>query len=225
MTSFSHLPTGAGPAHRAGEFRRAADLLATLPTTPLTSAMTQVLKTAAAEMHDHAGPRPGWTAALTFARALLDSHRGSDEDKIEMRLVLPHPMQETLEALADGAHTPDIAARYWVSENTVKDRLKRLYALLGVNDRAQAVAVGFRIGVLSGSQPVPPFLHAADVPLAELVAAREAKQISSAVMAAELGVSKTWLSRRERGEQPFPLPLLRRYAKVAGLAEHLGDHA
>ncbi|MFG1606116.1 helix-turn-helix domain-containing protein [Actinoplanes sp. NPDC049265] len=205
MNSFPILP-----AQPTGEeVRRAADLLATLPTTPLTCAMAQVLETAATEMNDHTGPRPGWTAALALARAVLD-------DKLEMRLVLPHPMQETLEALADGAHAPDIAARYWVSENTVKDRLKRLYTLLGVNDRAEAVAVGFRIGVLSGSQPEPPFLHVTDVPLHELVAAREAKQIPAAEMAAVLGVSKTWLSRRERGEQPFPLPLLRRYVETVG---------
>jgi DNA-binding CsgD family transcriptional regulator len=205
MNSFPIAPV----QHTGEEVRRAADLLATLPATPLTNAMTRVLETAVTEMNDHAGPRPGWTAALALARAVLD-------EKTEMRLVLPHPMQETLEALAEGAHAPDIAARYWVSENTVKDRLKRLYALLGVNDRAEAVAVGFRIGVLSGSQPVPPFLHVTDVPLADLVAAREARQIPAATMAARLGVSKTWLSRRENGEQPFPLPLLRRYMEMVG---------
>ncbi|GLY95333.1 helix-turn-helix domain-containing protein [Actinoplanes sp. NBRC 103695] len=193
------------PADAADEIRRAADRLATLPPTPLTIAMTRILETAAAEEHD----RPGRTAALSLARALLDS--------TEMRVVLPHPMQETLEALADGAHTPDIAARHWVSQNTAKDRLKRLYALLGVKDRAQAVAVGFRIGVLSGSQPEPPFLQALDVPLRELVDAREARRMSSAEIAAELDVSAAWLSRRERGELPFPLPVLRRYAELVGL--------
>lgn len=200
MNSSTQTPTGP-----ADEIRRAADRLATLPPTPLTTAMTRILETAATERHG----QPGWTAALSLARALLDSH--------EMRVVLPHPMQETLEALADGAHTPDIAARHWVSQNTAKDRLKRLYALLGVRDRAHAVAVGFRIGVLSGSQPEPPFLQALGVPLGELVAARDARNISGATMAAELNVSTTWLSRRENGEQPFPLPKLRKYAELVGL--------
>lgn len=238
MTTFPPLPTDPNRTDPADELRRAAERLAGLPDTPVTRAMAQLLETAASEMrgrgalepsasagaeaglspvYDH-GPRPGWTAALALARAVL-AGGGPDherEAKAGIRLVLPHPMQETLEALADGAHAPDIAARYWISKNTVRDRLKRLYALLEVRDRAQAVAVGFRIGVLSGSQPEPPFLHATDIPLDELVGAREAAQISLGSMAARLGVSTTWLYRRERGEQPFPLPVLRRYAEMVG---------
>ncbi|GLY00358.1 hypothetical protein Acsp01_07370 [Actinoplanes sp. NBRC 101535] len=41
-----------------------------------------------------------------------------------------------------------MAARLYISPNTVKSRLKTLYQQLGARDQAHAVAIAFRMGVL-----------------------------------------------------------------------------
>ncbi len=56
--------------------------------------------------------------------------------------------QEILVLLADGASAPEIARRLVVSTPTVKTHLARLYAKLGVSDRAAAVAEGMRRGLM-----------------------------------------------------------------------------
>jgi two-component system nitrate/nitrite response regulator NarL len=53
-----------------------------------------------------------------------------------------------LERLADGRSGPAIAQELRVSPATVKTHLAHLYEKLGVNDRAAAVAVGMRRGLL-----------------------------------------------------------------------------
>lgn len=49
-----------------------------------------------------------------------------------------------LSAMADGMSNADIGARLFVSADTVKTQAKRLFARLGVHDRAAAVAAGLR---------------------------------------------------------------------------------
>jgi DNA-binding NarL/FixJ family response regulator len=55
---------------------------------------------------------------------------------------------EVLELVARGASNRDAAARLFISEATVKTHLMHIYAKLGVNDRAAAVAAGFDRGLL-----------------------------------------------------------------------------
>ncbi|THV26816.1 response regulator [Glycomyces paridis] len=55
---------------------------------------------------------------------------------------------EVLRLIADGASNREAARRLFISEATVKTHLLHLYAKLGVNDRAAAVAAGFRKGLL-----------------------------------------------------------------------------
>ena len=55
---------------------------------------------------------------------------------------------EVLRALADGGTNREVARRLLVSEATVKTHLIRLYAKLGVRDRAAAVRVAFERGVI-----------------------------------------------------------------------------
>lgn len=49
-----------------------------------------------------------------------------------------------LSAMAEGLSNADIGARLFVSPDTVKTQAKRLFARLGVHDRAAAVAAGLR---------------------------------------------------------------------------------
>ncbi|MEV0386265.1 response regulator transcription factor [Nonomuraea sp. NPDC050643] len=55
---------------------------------------------------------------------------------------------EVLRLIADGATNREAAARLFISEATVKSHVLHIYAKLGVNDRAAAVAVAFRRGLL-----------------------------------------------------------------------------
>jgi DNA-binding NarL/FixJ family response regulator len=55
---------------------------------------------------------------------------------------------EILELVASGATNREAAARLFISEATVKTHLLHIYAKLGVNDRAAAVAEGYNRGVL-----------------------------------------------------------------------------
>jgi two-component system nitrate/nitrite response regulator NarL len=57
--------------------------------------------------------------------------------------------QEVLCFLTDGCSAPQIAASLHLSVPTIKTHLTRLYLKLGVSDRAAAVAVGFRSGLVS----------------------------------------------------------------------------
>ena len=53
-----------------------------------------------------------------------------------------------LALIARGCSNRDAAARLFISEATVKTHLLHIYAKLGVNDRAAAVAAGFERGLL-----------------------------------------------------------------------------
>jgi DNA-binding NarL/FixJ family response regulator len=61
--------------------------------------------------------------------------------------------REVLGLIARGATNREAAATLFVSEATVKTHLLHLYAKLGVNDRAAAVAVAFRRGLLGPAEP------------------------------------------------------------------------
>jgi DNA-binding NarL/FixJ family response regulator len=55
---------------------------------------------------------------------------------------------DVLALVARGTSNRDTAARLFISEATVKTHLLHIYAKLGVNDRAAAVAAGFERGLL-----------------------------------------------------------------------------
>lgn len=56
--------------------------------------------------------------------------------------------REILRALADGASNSDIAAHLFISDSTVKRRLRSIFDRLGVNRRAEAVAESVRRGLV-----------------------------------------------------------------------------
>jgi DNA-binding NarL/FixJ family response regulator len=55
---------------------------------------------------------------------------------------------EVLQKLAGGSRNSDIAARLFISEETVKGHVKHIMEKLGANDRTQAVAIGIRRGII-----------------------------------------------------------------------------
>jgi DNA-binding NarL/FixJ family response regulator len=62
---------------------------------------------------------------------------------------------EILELVAAGTTNREAAARLLISEATVKTHLLNIYAKLGVNDRAAAVAEAYNRGLLTPDTPEP----------------------------------------------------------------------
>jgi two-component system NarL family response regulator len=56
---------------------------------------------------------------------------------------------EVLKSIANGESNKDIAVRLAISEGTVRVHASNVFAKLGCNDRAQAVAVAFHRGIIS----------------------------------------------------------------------------
>jgi DNA-binding NarL/FixJ family response regulator len=56
--------------------------------------------------------------------------------------------REILALMAEGASRPEIAKRLGISEATVRSHTKLIFQKLGVNERAHAVAVGIRTGLI-----------------------------------------------------------------------------
>jgi DNA-binding NarL/FixJ family response regulator len=56
--------------------------------------------------------------------------------------------REILQKVADGATTRQVATDLGISPHTVKTHLERIFEKLGANDRAQAVAIAIRAGIV-----------------------------------------------------------------------------
>jgi DNA-binding NarL/FixJ family response regulator len=65
-----------------------------------------------------------------------------------LRAPLTEREQQVLRGMAEGKSNAEIGRDLFVSEDTIKTHARRLFRKLGARDRAHAVAVGFRSGVL-----------------------------------------------------------------------------
>ena len=83
-------------------------------------------------------------------------------DKVVARLTKPKPIKpgtlsaresEVLGLLAEGAANKEIAVRLHITERTVKAHVTSIFNKLGVNSRAEAVAVALRGGHLPSRSP------------------------------------------------------------------------
>lgn len=70
-----------------------------------------------------------------------------DEAKVAELGITPREL-EILELIATGLSTREVAAKLFVSENTVKTHTGRLFGKLQVNRRTQAVDQGKRLGII-----------------------------------------------------------------------------
>jgi FixJ family two-component response regulator len=75
--------------------------------------------------------------------AVPKSLRAPPERSTALRSVSSAPV-----GAGGGASRPEIARRLGISEATVRSHSKAIFAKLGVNERAHAVAVGFRLGLI-----------------------------------------------------------------------------
>ena len=73
----------------------------------------------------------------------IDSSVERDED----RLISPRE-EEVLQLIAEGCSTPEVAARLYISQKTVKNHLASIYEKLNARDRTQAVLTAVRMGIV-----------------------------------------------------------------------------
>jgi DNA-binding NarL/FixJ family response regulator len=84
----------------------------------------------------------------SVATRLLGQVRSPAQEPLSQREL------DVLGLIADGASNRDAATRLYISEATVKTHVLHIFAKLGVNDRAAAVAIGFQRGLLPRQAPV-----------------------------------------------------------------------
>lgn len=65
------------------------------------------------------------------------------------RALLSGREREILQSVGEGCNNSEIAARLFISENTVKAHLSRIFQKLMVQDRTQAVVIGLQRGLIS----------------------------------------------------------------------------
>lgn len=58
---------------------------------------------------------------------------------------------QVLQLMAEGNSNPEIGVLLGLAANTVKSHVKRIFRRLNVDDRALAVAVGIRTGLIGGA--------------------------------------------------------------------------
>jgi len=101
----------------------------------------------------HASVAPSSFTAVGLAHAL------SRRQTAQTRLALSARESEVLELLHSGLSIPAIALRMYISPSTAKTYVSRLYEKLGAANRAQALMVAFRTGLIQFDSDTPARHH------------------------------------------------------------------
>ena len=100
----------------------------------------------------HAAVQSAGAGLLTISRehyaSLVAGMRGVRTSLVRGAESLTRRESEVLAMLADGLANKEIAARLHISSHTVKTHVTSLFAKLGTDSRAEAVAVGVRRGLI-----------------------------------------------------------------------------
>jgi DNA-binding NarL/FixJ family response regulator len=80
----------------------------------------------------------------------MEPRKGADkaDDNLRRSRILSQREREILQSVGLGYNNGEIAARLYISENTVKAHLSRIFQKLMVADRTQAVIVGLQQGLI-----------------------------------------------------------------------------
>ena len=112
---------------------------------------------AAVAAHVQASPVtsvPGGQQAVPHpASPLQESHAARSDAGVAVRAAEPVPVLtkreiEVLVGMSHGRSNAQIGQELFLSEDTVKTHARRLFRKLGASDRAQAVAIGLRRGII-----------------------------------------------------------------------------
>src|SRR6266550_4601544 len=83
-----------------------------------------------------------------LASSMLHELRKLDAPTDEEERVITHREEEVLQLIADGCSTPEVAAKLFISQKTVKNHLASIYQKLDARDRTQAVLQAVRMGII-----------------------------------------------------------------------------
>jgi DNA-binding NarL/FixJ family response regulator len=84
-----------------------------------------------------------------LASSMLDELRKLERpSEDEADRVITHREEEVLQHIADGCSTPEVAAKLFISQKTVKNHLASIYQKLDARDRTQAVLQAVRMGII-----------------------------------------------------------------------------
>jgi DNA-binding NarL/FixJ family response regulator len=83
--------------------------------------------------------------ASSMLNELRKLERPSDDDAEH---IITHREEEVLQHIADGCSTPEVAAKLFISQKTVKNHLASIYQKLDARDRTQAVLQAVRMGII-----------------------------------------------------------------------------
>jgi two-component system, NarL family, response regulator DegU len=87
--------------------------------------------------------------SVDLARSMLDEvHRLDPPEQPEEERVISKREEEVLQLIADGCSPPEVAARLYISQKTVKNHLASIYDKLDARDRTQAVLTAVRMGIV-----------------------------------------------------------------------------
>jgi two-component system response regulator DegU len=87
---------------------------------------------------------PALAAGFLDEARKLDSGIEREEDRI-----ITKREEEVLQLIADGCSTPEVAAKLYISQKTVKNHLASIYEKLNARDRTQAVITAVRMGIIT----------------------------------------------------------------------------
>lgn len=93
------------------------------------------------------------------AKRLLAEFKGKPESNLpssEQIRQLTQREREVLVLIAHGLDNRTIANHLFISEATVKTHISRLLMKMGLHDRASAVTVAYRTGLVAPDEPLPP---------------------------------------------------------------------
>jgi DNA-binding NarL/FixJ family response regulator len=84
-----------------------------------------------------------------LASSMLDELRKLEvPSDSEDERVITRREEEVLQHIADGCSTPEVAAKLYISQKTVKNHLASIYQKLDARDRTQAVVQAVRMGII-----------------------------------------------------------------------------
>jgi len=99
------------------------------------------------ELSSIGAPAPSWGGAAPLAGSQPTTVRSTVRELAPVTLSMRE--RQVLTGMSQGKSNAQIGRELYLSEDTIKTHARRLFRKLGAKDRAEAVATGFRRGIMS----------------------------------------------------------------------------
>jgi DNA-binding NarL/FixJ family response regulator len=105
------------------------------------------LASVGASSGSHGSSSPAWNGATALAGAAPTTVRSTVREPAPVSLSMRE--MQVLTGMSQGKSNAQIGRELYLSEDTIKTHARRLFRKLGAKDRAEAVATGFRRGMMT----------------------------------------------------------------------------